>query len=93
MKKIVCRGEGTGKTKELLLFAKEENAVILTQNAYGLREKAYAYGITGLDIQDVGILRQRPEDVKGRKVVFHKLDSIINEAFGINFVGGSMKDE
>ena len=40
---------GTGKTRKLIQIAKENNGVILCENPNLLREKAYSYGITGID--------------------------------------------
>lgn len=41
--------KASGKTGRLMLLAKENNAVIACVNPNAMREKAYAYGITGLD--------------------------------------------
>ena len=40
---------GTGKTHKLIQIAKENNGVILCEDPNLLREKAYSYGITGVD--------------------------------------------
>ena len=48
MKKIIDK-RGTGKTSRLFLLAKTDNGVIICKNPNRMREKAYAYGITGLD--------------------------------------------
>ena len=41
---------GTGKTSRLMLLAKEnENGTIICRRPTDMREKAYAYGITGLN--------------------------------------------
>jgi hypothetical protein len=39
---------GSGKTSRLMLLAKETNSIIACVNPYAMREKAHAYGITGL---------------------------------------------
>lgn len=90
------RGQGSGKTKELLMYAKENNAIVITRNAYGLREKAYAYGITGLDIYEYAIFDTAPFVLEGRKIVFHKLDEAISgfcEWYNCDFVGATMNKE
>ena len=38
----------TGKTSRLMLLAKETNSIIACVNPYAMKEKAHAYGITGL---------------------------------------------
>lgn len=40
---------GSGKTSRLLLLAKEQDGIVVCSNPNSLREKAYAYGITGVD--------------------------------------------
>lgn len=96
MKNIIMRGQGTGKTKELLLFAKENDAVVLTRNPYALREKAHAYGILGLDIYDYTTFDTNPSVLNGRKVVFHKLDETLTDFckyYNCNFSGATMSKE
>ena len=39
----------TGKTGRLMLLAKEANGTIVCSNPLAMREKARAYGITGID--------------------------------------------
>lgn len=45
----IINGRGRGKTKQLMLFAKENNVVFVCRNPVAMREKAHAYGITGVD--------------------------------------------
>ena len=44
----IISGRGTGKTSRLMLLAKENDAVIVCKHPEHMREKAHAYGITGL---------------------------------------------
>ena len=44
----IISGRGTGKTSRLMLLAKENDAVIVCRHPEHMREKAHAYGITGL---------------------------------------------
>lgn len=44
---IDCRG--TGKTSRLLLLAKENNGIVVCALPNLMREKAYRYGLTGID--------------------------------------------
>lgn len=39
----------SGKTSRLLLLAKENNGVVVCANPDKMRDKAYAYGLTGID--------------------------------------------
>ena len=45
----IIDGRSTGKTSRLMLLAKENNGFIVCHNPKVLREKAYVYGITGID--------------------------------------------
>ena len=45
----IIDGRGTGKTSRLLLLAKENNGIVVCKNPELMREKAYRYGITGID--------------------------------------------
>lgn len=46
----IIDGRGTGKSSRLMLIAKESgNGVIICQNPKKMQEKAYAYGIVGLE--------------------------------------------
>ena len=41
---------GTGKTRKLMLAAKENDGILVCMHPDRMREKAFAYGITGLNI-------------------------------------------
>lgn len=47
---IVSGGRGIGKTRTLLERVKSENAIIVCEDTIKMRERAYNYGITGLNI-------------------------------------------
>ena len=47
---VVSGGRGTGKTKALLERVKAEDAIIVCKDPIEMRERAYMYGITGLNI-------------------------------------------
>ena len=40
---------GTGKTSRLMLIAKENDAIFVCANPTSMRQKAYSYGITGIE--------------------------------------------
>ena len=46
----IIDSRSSGKTGRLMLLAKETNSAIACMNPLAMREKAYAYGITGLNI-------------------------------------------
>ena len=45
----IIGGRSSGKTSNLMLLAKENNCAIACSNPNAMRQKAYAYGITGLN--------------------------------------------
>ena len=45
----IIDGRGTGKTSRLMLLAKEQNGIIVCKDPKAMRDRAYAYGITGID--------------------------------------------
>lgn len=49
MTKIIAE-RGTGKTRKLMLAAKENNGVLVCANPQAMGSKALAYGMTGFDI-------------------------------------------
>lgn len=47
---IISGEKGTGKTRALLEKANVENGIIVCENPDKMRERAYRYGIVGLEI-------------------------------------------
>ena len=45
----IIDGRGTSKTSRLLLLAKENNGIVVCAWPHAMREKAYSYGLTGID--------------------------------------------
>ena len=45
----IIDNRGTGKTSRLMLLAKETKSAIACMNPSAMRQKAYAYGITGIN--------------------------------------------
>jgi len=76
MIKIIDK-RGTGKTSRLFLIAKENNGIIVCRNPELMREKAYGYGITGLDFvsyKDYWYNAQEVEDyIAGRKIYIDEM--------------------
>ena len=49
MKKYIVRENSSGKTRELLEFAKENNLIVICRDAVAMERKAQAYRIYGLN--------------------------------------------
>lgn len=74
MRKIVGP-RGSGKTKELMKLAKEENAVFVCYNPYHMKEKAERYGIIGLTFISYSDFLREPI---GEKFVIDELEMLIS---------------
>lgn len=44
----IIREKSSGKTRELLELAREQGAIVICSNPQAMKEKALAYGITGV---------------------------------------------
>jgi hypothetical protein len=75
---IVSGGKGTGKTRALLEKAKAEDSIIACQDPTALRERAYGYGITGLNIISYEDLHEGTFD---RPIFIHDMHKFINFSF------------
>lgn len=87
MMKII-KPRGTGKTRELLEFAKDNNAIFVCHNPIMMRRKAIDYGIVGIDI--VGYTDISNEDCN---IVIDELDSFVAEILKCNLLGFTMTTE
>lgn len=71
---------GTGKTGRLLLLAKDLNASIVCANPTLMREKAYHYGITGIDYIQYKDYLARPQDYG--KVLIDNIEKCLPNMIG-----------
>lgn len=69
---IISGGRGTGKTKALLERAKAEGGIVVCRDPEKMRERAYRYGITGLDIIGYDDLY-----LAGKPVYIHDINKFI----------------
>ena len=78
MNRIIDK-RNTGKTSRLFLLAKENNGIIVCSNPIAMRDKAYAYGIVGIDfISYEQYLYQAIEDYDSSKPVYiDELDRLL----------------
>lgn len=84
MKKII-KPRGTGKSKELLEYAKENNAVFVCHNPIMMRRKAQDYGIVGIDI--IGYYDISDDEYRDRQVVIDELDLFVAAAAHKHLIG------
>ena len=52
----IIDNRGSGKSSRLMLLAKETNSAIACMNPIAMRQKAYSYGITGIDFISYSVL-------------------------------------
>ena len=79
MDRYIIGNAGTGKTKELLQAAKENNAVVVCRNPDAMRVKAQNYGFYGMEFygyDEIGDLRE------DREIVVDELGDFFR--FGLN---------
>lgn len=82
---------GTGKTSRLMLIAKETGASFVCQNPDSMRQKAYSYGITGIDFISYKDLLEFPYEDK--LVVIDELDYFVKQAIGAKLIGYSISKD
>jgi len=84
--KTIIRERETGKARQLIEFAAENEAVIAAENPDAFRVKAASYGYPDIKVIDwVKILMgDTPQ-----KFVIHNADKFLKYAFGNNCIGFS----
>ena len=74
---IISGGRGTGKTKALLEKVKAEDAIIVCKDTIEMRERAYMYGITGLNIINYEEYCRTPSEQLGKNVYIHNVNDLL----------------
>ena len=75
----------SGKTSRLLLLAKENNGIIICKDPQKMRDKAYSYGITGIDFIsysefDSDVRQSYPSDTNyGKSVFIDEIDEYLKQ--------------
>lgn len=84
----IIGNRATGKTSQLMLLAKEKNAVYACENPYAMREKALAYGIIGITfISYSDLFTGEYEDAS---VVIDELEVLVKNYIGGTLIGYSL---
>lgn len=78
---IVSGGHGTGKTRTLVERAKAEDGIIVCEDTIAMRERAYSYGITGLNIISYDELYKCKVDSYDKPIFIHDINSFIKYNF------------
>lgn len=88
--KAIIRGRDSGKAKELLAYAREHNAAVLTQDKHTFKVKAAGYGYDDIEILDYQDLHNDNYDWN-TPIVVHNADKLLyyllNKYYGLTTIG------
>lgn len=87
MNRYIIGNAGTGKTKELLQIAKENNAVVVCWNPDAMRVKAQNYGFYGMEFYGYDEIRDLRED---REIVVDELGDFFRFGLKLKLDGFNM---
>ena len=86
----IIDSRSSGKTSRLMLLAKETNSAIACYNPPAMREKAYAYGITGIEFIPYSDLFNGYYD---GNVLIDELEHFVTEFSDAKITGYSLTNE
>ena len=92
----IIQNRGTGKAKKLLKLARENGALIITQDKRAFKVKAHSYGYDDVKILDYEDLENDDYDLT-QPVFLHNADKILDYLFdryyGLKIIGFSATQE
>lgn len=87
----IIDNRSSGKTSRLMLLAKETSSVIACSNPSAMRQKAYAYGITGVEFIPYSYLFEGKVPTDG--VLIDEMEQFVKEFLDADLVGYSLTNE
>lgn len=94
--KTIIRSRDSGKAAELLAFAREKDAAVLTQNKRAFKVKAGSLGFNELEILDYEDLIHDNYN-ENKPIVVHNGDKFLwylcDKFFGLSVIGFSATEE
>lgn len=88
--KAIIRGRDSGKAKELLAYAREHHAAVLTQDKHSFKVKAAGYGYNDIEILDYQDLHNDNYNWQ-TPIVVHNGDKLLytlmNKYYGLTVCG------
>lgn len=78
----IIDNRATGKTSRLMLLAKENGAAIACANPRAMQEKAYRYGITGIDF--ISYIELINGDVPHQQVLIDEMENFLEYILPVN---------
>ena len=79
--KTIIRGRDSGKAKELLQYARENNALVVTENKRAFQVKANSLGYKDVTIVDYEDLSNTDFTNEFSSIVIHNADKWLEEVF------------
>ena len=87
----IIDSRGSGKTSRLMLLAKETGSKIACSNPAAMRQKAYAYGITGIDFISYSELFNG--EWTEENVLIDELEEFVKQYIDAEITGYSLTNE
>lgn len=87
----IIDARGTGKTSRLMLLAKETGAIIACSNPSAMRQKAYAYGITGIEF--IGYKDLFTDNYDEEKIMIDELELFAKYCTETEIIGYTLTNE
>lgn len=78
---IISGGKGTGKTKALIEKVIAEDGILVCDDPGVMRERAYGYGITGLNIISYDELYECDIEKYNKPLFIHDINQFIKYSF------------
>jgi hypothetical protein len=88
----IIDSRGSGKTSRLMLLAKETGSKIACRNPSAMRQKAYAYGITGIEFIPYSDLFNGAIDLDD-KVMIDEIELLVKEYIDGDLTGYTLSNE
>jgi hypothetical protein len=78
---IISGGKGIGKTRTLLDRVKAEDGILVCYDPTTMRERAWGYGITGLNLMSYDELYECKVDKYDKPIYIHDINQFIKYSF------------
>ena len=86
----IISGRSSGKTYQLMELAKKYNASIACSNPSSMRQKAYAYGITGINFISYSDLFTASYE---GDAMIDELETFVHDYIDANIIGYTLTNE
>ena len=90
--KTIIRDRESGKARELIAFAAENDATIIAENPDAFKVKAHSYGYDNVKIMSWSDFIIYSEPIEG-DIVIHNMDKMLNWFSGGKLIGFSATKE